>query len=167
VIELAKDHGDLEGHRRHRELEISLDLVLLRSRGVALEGLELGGLLETFVGRVDQRGEHLSPALKRAWLDASLACEGQASLKRGQVDGWSRGFSSAMRLLGHPFSPMRRQHKAFLGGAEQHWRTLLARERFLASHLPRAARRCELELRRSPLAQALDGFNGVMALSPA
>jgi hypothetical protein len=166
VIALARDHGDLEGHRRHRELEISLDLVLLRSRGVALEGLELGGLLETFVGRVDQRGEHLSPALKRDWQAASLACEGLLALRRGQVDRWSRGFSSAMRLLSHPFSPMRRQHKAFLAGAEQHWRTLLARERFLANHLPRAARQAELTLRRSPLAQALDGFSGVMALSP-
>jgi hypothetical protein len=167
VIEVARDHGDLEGHRRHRELEISLDLVLLRSRGVALEGLELGGLLESFVGRVDQRGEHLSPTLKRDWVSASVACEGANGLRRGQVDGWSRGFSGAMRLLNHAFSPMRRQHQALLAGAEQHWRTLLARERFLASHLPRAARQGELALRRSPLAQALDGHAGVGALAPA
>lgn len=167
VIELARDYGDLEGHRRHRELEISLDLVLLRSRGVALEGLELGGLLETFVGRVDQRGEHLGPALKRDWVAASQACEGEAALRRGQLDGWSRGFSAAMRLLGHPFSPMRRQQRAFLGGAEQHWRTRLARERFLAAHLPRALQQSGLALRRSPLAQALDSLPGVTALLPA
>jgi hypothetical protein len=137
------DSGDgstAESMRRHRELEINLDYVLLRSRGVAVESLSLAGLLESRLGRVEQTGEYHSPALTHAWVEASAACDTVQPLRRGELDSWSRGFAGAMRLLEHPLSPMAQQKRRFVAGAEEHWRTFFARERYLASHVPRAAR---------------------------
>ncbi|HXB98628.1 MAG TPA: zinc dependent phospholipase C family protein [bacterium] len=137
-----------EGLRRHRELEINLDYVLLRSRGVGLEGLKLEGLLELYLGRVGQNNEYLDASLKAAWVEASLAQDGSAPLTRGGLDGWSRGFSGAMRLLSHRLSPMEQQRQQFLRGGEEQWRTFFARERYLASHVPRAGRLGEAMLAR-------------------
>ncbi|MGH7442922.1 MAG: zinc dependent phospholipase C family protein, partial [bacterium] len=56
------DSGDpstAEAMRRHREIEIALDYVLLRSRGVAVESLSLTGFLEAYLGSVGQNGEYL------------------------------------------------------------------------------------------------------------
>ncbi len=136
------DWSSLENMRRHRELEIALDYVLLRSRGVAVESLSLTGILETYLGRVGQNGEYLSPAVKRCWVDASQALDA-SPLRRGELDAWSRGFAGAMRLLEHPLSPMRQQQRRFLAGGEERWRTFFARGLYLASHVPRAARSAE------------------------
>jgi hypothetical protein len=144
----ADSGGDAtaESLRRHRELEINLDYVLLRSRGVAVETLNLGGLLEVCLGRVDQTNEYLSPSLKHAWVETSAACDGAMGMRRGELDAWSRGFAGAMRLLEHPLSPMQQQKRRFNAGAEERWRTFFARERYLSSHVPRAARAAEAEL---------------------
>lgn len=144
------DSGDgstAESLRLHRELEINLDYVLLRSRGMALEGLSLGGVLELSLGRVDQAGEYLSPGLKHDWVEASALCDGAHPLRRGELDAWSRGFAGAMRLLEHPLSPMQQQKRRFLSGREEHWRTFFARERYLASHVPRASRAAAIALK--------------------
>ena len=137
------DSGDgatAESLRLHRELEINLDYVLLRSRSVAIEGLSLGGLLELSLGRVDQSGEYMPAALKHSWVEASRACDAVQPLRRGELDAWSRGFAGAMRLLEHPLSPMQQHKRSFTAGREEHWRTFFARERYLASHVPRASR---------------------------
>ncbi len=126
--------------RTHRELEINLDFVLLRARGVAVESLNLGGILEVYLGRVDSGGEYLGAALKRAWIEASEAAEPAAPLRRGEVDAWSRGFAGAMRLLEHPLSPVQRERRRFVAGGEERWRTFFARGRYLSSHVPRAVR---------------------------
>lgn len=149
VHEDSGDGASAESLRLHRELEINLDLALLRSRGVVLEGLNLCSLLESFIGRVDARGEHLSPTLKHDWVQASGACDGAAALRRGELDAWSRGFAGAMRLLEHPFSPVQQQKLRFLAGGEEHWRTFFARELYLGSHVPRAVRTCASILERS------------------
>lgn len=138
--------GSLAAVHKHRDLEINLDYVLLRLRGVGLEGLSLAGLLETYLERVDSRGEHLSPGLKHAWAEASRACDGAAALQRRQIDGWSRGFSRAMQLLDHPLSPMQRSKARFPGVQEERWRTYFARERYLSSHVPRALRAAQRRL---------------------
>lgn len=142
------DERSLTGRLRHRELEINLDLVLLRLRGVRIESLSLRGLLESYLGTVDQRGEHLSPALKQAWAEASQACDGPGGLRRRELDGWSRGFSKAMQMLEHRLSPMRQQQAGFQGRQEEEWRTFFARERYLASHVPRAVRAAQQGLGR-------------------
>jgi len=136
----AGDGSTVESMRLHRELEINLDYVLLRSRSVAVENLSLGGFLEVSLGRVLPTGEFLSPALKHAWVEASAACDGDTALRRGELDAWSRGFAGAMRLLEHPLSPMQQQKRRFLSGGEERWRTFFARELYLSSHVPRAAR---------------------------
>jgi hypothetical protein len=138
-----------ESLRRHRELEINLDYVLLRSRGVAVESLSLGGFLEASLGRVDQTGGYLAPSLKHAWIEASAACDGERAVRRGELDAWSRGFAGAMRLLEHPLSPMQQQKRRFSAGGEERWRTFFARERYLSSHVPRAARAAEAELAKA------------------
>jgi hypothetical protein len=138
-----------EGLRRHRELEINLDYVLLRSRGVTLEGLKLEGLLELYLGRVGQNNEYLDAALKAAWIEASLASGDNAAMTRGGLDGWSRGFSGAMRLLSHRLSPMEQQRQQFLRRGEEQWRTFFAREKYLSSHVPRAGRLGEALLTRA------------------
>jgi len=146
------DSGDgstAESLRRHRELEINLDYVLLRSRGVSVESLNLGGFLETSLGRVDQTGEYLSPSLKHAWVEASAACDGGHAIRRGELDAWSRGFAGAMRLLEHALSPMQQQKRRFNAGGEERWRTFFARERYLSSHVPRAVRAAEVELAKA------------------
>jgi hypothetical protein len=135
------DSGDgatAESMRLHRELEINLDYVLLRSRAKSVESLNLGGLLESYLGRVEQTGEYHSPALKHAWVEASAACDAHAPVRRGELDSWSRGFAGAMRLLEHPLSPVAQQKRRFVAGGEERWRTFFARERYLASHVPRA-----------------------------
>jgi hypothetical protein len=142
------DERSLAGMQRHRELEINLDLQLLRLRGVGLESLSLCGLLESYLGRVDQRGEHLSPSLKQAWAEASQACDGDQALQRRQLDAWSRGFAKAMGLLEHRLSPMQQHLSRFPGLVEQRWRTYFARERYLASHVPRAQRRAQAAVER-------------------
>src|SRR5665213_1338004 len=128
------DTGDVntvESLRRHRDLEINLDFVLMRSRGIAVESLSLAGLLESSLGRVDQTGEYLAPSLKHAWVAASAACDGGGSLRRGELDAWSRGFAGAMRFLEHPLSPVQQQKRRFCSGGEERWRTFFARERYL------------------------------------
>jgi len=137
-----------EGLRRHRQLEINLDYVLLRSRGVGLEGLKLEGLLELYLGRVGQNNEFLDASLKAAWVEASQACGDPAPLGRGGLDGWSRGFSGAMRMLSHRLSPMEQQRQQFLRKGEEQWRTFFAREKYLSSHVPRAGRLGEALLTR-------------------
>lgn len=151
------DSGDelsLAGMQRHREIEINLDLMLLRLRGVRIESLSFCGLLESYLGTVDQRGEHLSPGLKQLWADASAACDGADALQRRQADGWSRGFSKAMQLLEHRLSPMQQQQNRFPGRSEEEWRTFFARERYLSSHVPRSIRTAQQRLSRS-LGEAL------------
>jgi len=147
---------DLGAVLKHRELEMNLDFLLLRLRGVRVESLSLAGLLEAYVGRVDGKGEHLSPALKQAWAEASQACDGAGALQRRQIDGWSRGFSRAMQLLEHPLSPMQRAKARFPGLNEERWRTFFARERYLSSHAPRALRAAQqaLDLSVQALRQA-------------
>ncbi len=142
------DERSLAGMQRHRELEINLDLLLLRLRGVRIESLSQRGLLETFLGRVDQRGEYLAPALKTAWVEASAACDGAEAIQRRELDGWSRGFARAMQLLEHRLSPMQQQQARFPGLQEERWRTFFARERYLSSHVPRAVRTAQQSLLR-------------------
>jgi hypothetical protein len=144
--------------RTHRELEINLDYVLLRSRSVAVESLNLCGYLELALGSVDQTAEYLSPALKHAWVEASAAFDAERCLRRGELDAWSRGFAGAMRLLEHPLSPMQLHRKRFVQGAEERWRTFFARERYLSSHVPRAARAAGISLEK-----AFNGEAGVVA----
>jgi hypothetical protein len=134
------DEHSVEGLRRHREIEINLDMQLLRGRGVSIEQLQFSGLLESYLGRVDQRGEYLSPALKHLWTEASAACDSNAALKRRDLDAWSRGFARAMVLLDHRLSPLADQRRAFLGKGEEQWRTFFAREGYLGSHVLRATR---------------------------
>lgn len=129
---------DAESLRKHRELEINLDLTLLRQRGVAVESMDYAGLLELYLGRVDQRGEYLSPAMKHAWVAVTEGAEGQPALKRHELDAWSRGFAGAMRLLHHPLSPMQQEKRRFLAKGEEKWRTFFARELYLSAHVPRA-----------------------------
>lgn len=134
--------GDLDAVslRRHRELEINLDLCLLRQRGVAVESMDYAGFLEIYLGRVDRRGEYLSPALKHAWVGANEACLGRAPLNRHDLDAWSRGFAGAMRLLHHPLSPMQQEKRRFLQRGEERWRSFFARELYFSAHVPRASR---------------------------
>jgi hypothetical protein len=138
VVADGGDCATLEGSRRHRDIEIALDLVLLRQRGVALESLRLCGLVETFLGTVDRRGEYLSPALKTAWFGASAAAGDAEPLRRGEIDAWSLGFAGAMRLLENRLSPLQQHLDAFRKGKEELWRTHLVRERYLSAHVPRA-----------------------------
>lgn len=140
------DEHSLEGLRRHREIEVNLDMLLLRSRGVAVEQLQFSGLLESYLGRVDQRGEYLGPALKHQWVEASAVCDGALALGRGDLDAWSRGFARAMQLLDHRLSPMDQQRRQFLARGEEQWRTFFARERYFSSHVPRASRTAQQRL---------------------
>lgn len=140
------DERSLAGQHHHRELEIDLDLMLLRLRGVGIESLSYRGLLEAYLGTVDQRGEYLSPSLKQSWVEASQACEPAESLQRRELDGWSRGFARAMQLLEHRLSPMQQQKLGFPGRREEEQRTFFARERYFSSHVPRAARTAQQSL---------------------
>jgi hypothetical protein len=140
---------DAEAMRRHRELEINLDLTLLRSRGVAVESMDYSGLVELYLGSVDRRGEYMSPGLKHAWIQASLSGGQGEALSRAELDQWSRGFAGAMRLLGHALSPMQQQKRVFLNKGEEKWRTFFARERYLSAHVPRASRAAQALLRGS------------------
>jgi hypothetical protein len=135
-----------ESLRRHRELEINLDLTLLRGRGVAVESMDYAGLLEIYLGPVDRRGEYLSPSMKHAWVQASQACGDQPCLTRAELDAWSRGFAGAMRLLHHSLSPMQQEKRRFLGRGEERWRTFFAREHYLSAHVPRAIRAAQRQL---------------------
>lgn len=152
---------DAESLRKHRELEINLDLTLLRQRGVAVESMDYAGLLEIYLGRVDQRGEYLSPAMKHAWVGLSEG-EGQPALKRYELDAWSRGFASAMRLLHHPLSPMQQEKRRFLAKGEERWRTHFAREAYLSAHVPRAVRTAGAWLQQS--IRAAEGTDQGLAL---
>jgi hypothetical protein len=141
-----------ESLRKHRELEINLDLTLLRQRGVAIESMDYAGLLGIYLGPVDRRGEYLSPSLKHNWILASQACDAWPSLTRGEVDAWSRGFAGAMRLLHHSLSPMQQEKRRFLAKGEERWRTHFAREAYLSAHVPRAIRAAQRQLQGTGVA---------------
>jgi hypothetical protein len=143
--------GSAEQMRRHREIEINLDLTLLRSRGVAVESLDYSSLLQLYLGPVDRRGEYLSPSMKHAWCQATRGGEAQ-ELRRPELDAWSRGFAGAMRLLQHSLSPMQQEKRNFLAKGEERWRTFFARELYLSAHVPRAGRAAQAMLQMASTA---------------
>ena len=131
------DQNTAEGQRSHRTLEINLDYILLRAKGLAVEGLSPAGLMESYLGRPNRQGDFLSPLQKATWVETSRACDPDPIL-RPQLDRWSHGFAGAMKWLDHRFSPVEQQRRSFLAGGEEQWRTFFARERYLSSHVPRS-----------------------------